>query len=184
MSLPWHLEVLSTLRWPKSDWYKETRQTAFLEWTILYLKTGIIQKQKGFKLQPLLSPWHKCSNSENAIDFTFMSFVLYLHKMLDLILLSESVQMAPMKIIGDQTTMFMAVAKRWTSHHSSKAAMMVSEPPASWHAAPLSSFPKSHKIKLPWESFRAKQSKPIPLYTLFNFFLLYYFLICIFHILS
>jgi hypothetical protein len=77
------------------------------------LKNRNNPKAKGLKHQPLLSPWHRCSNSENAIDFTFMSFVLYLHTVLDLILLSESVQMAPPphEIIGDQTTMLMAVAK-------------------------------------------------------------------------
>lgn len=61
------------------------------------LKNRNNPRAKRLKHQPLLSPWHRCSNSENAIDFTFMSFVLYLHTVLDLILLSESVQMAPMR---------------------------------------------------------------------------------------
>jgi hypothetical protein len=111
------------------------------------LKNRNNPKAKGLKHQPLLSPWHRCSNSENAIDFTFMSFVLYLHTVLDLILLSESVQMAPPPPPPMKSSVIKPPClwrwQRYEPHHPSKAAMMVSEPPASWHAAPLSSFPKS-----------------------------------------
>lgn len=188
-SLPWHLEVLSSLRWPKSETYKETRQTV-LEWTNHFiLKNRNNPKAKGLKHQPLLSPWHRCSNSENAIDFTFLSFVLYLHSAWSYPLVGIRADGPPLK----SSVIKPPCLWRWQRdepHHPSKAAMMVSEPPASLACSPPFIFSeklkkKKNKIKLPWGN-PSLQNNPCQSHFIhyLTFFLLYYFLICIFHILS